>query len=64
MIAAGNPARVLKPLDPEQVLVTRENLFQDPVALAEEMDRVDSYVLYHNTTFDGLRSLVKPRRGD
>ncbi|MCB1647367.1 MAG: hypothetical protein KDI36_18035 [Pseudomonadales bacterium] len=55
---------MLKPLDPEQVLVTRENLFQDPVALAEEMDRVDSYVLYHNTTFDGLRSLVKPRRGD
>jgi len=64
VIAAGNPARVVKPLDPNESLVTRASLFEDPEALADEMDRVDRYVLYHNTSIDWIRSKLLPRRGD
>ena len=48
-IAAGNPAKVIKKLDADQALVTRQALFEDPQALAQEMEKVDRYILHHNS---------------
>ena len=63
-IAAGNPARVVKELDPERTLVTRQTLFKDPQALADAMDHIDRGILARNSTIGWLRSIVFPRRGD
>ncbi|XOV89341.1 MAG: acyltransferase [Pseudomonadota bacterium] len=64
VIAAGNPARVVKPLDPGREIVSRATLFTDPAALQEATDRIDRYVLTQNTTLRWLRSLLAPRQGD
>ncbi|MDA0979027.1 MAG: acyltransferase, partial [Proteobacteria bacterium] len=64
VIAAGNPARVVKPLDPERELVTRAALFNDVAKLDAEMDRIDRYVLVKNNLWGWLRSKLSPRQGD
>jgi len=63
-IAAGNPARVVKALDPDRQLVTRQTLFDDPQALADEMNKVDRWILGQNSTAGWARSVIFPRRGD
>ncbi|MFP6806101.1 MAG: acyltransferase [Pseudomonadales bacterium] len=63
-IAAGNPARVVKALDPEKELITRESIFRDTVRLNDEMDKLERYILHHNTIWGWLRSNLRPRRGD
>lgn len=64
VIAAGNPAAVVKPLDPERELITRERLFENPENLARQMEKIDRYVLHNNTFLDWLRSRFMPKRGD
>jgi acetyltransferase-like isoleucine patch superfamily enzyme len=63
-IAAGNPARVIKPLDTERELIKRESLFKDPAALQAQLDAIDAYVLTPNTLLNWLRTKWFPRRGD
>lgn len=63
-VAVGNPARVVKELDPDRELVKRENLFQNPKELAKYMDDFDRSYLKENTTFGWLRSVLFPRMGD
>ena len=63
-IAAGNPAKVVKPLDPDQKLVTRQSLFDDPQALDEEMQKVDRWILGQNSLTGWLKSILFPKRGD
>ncbi|MBD3646029.1 MAG: acyltransferase [Pseudomonadales bacterium] len=63
-IAVGNPAKVVKSLDPERELVTRAQLFRDPVALAEFNETLDRSLLKENSTLGWLRALFFPRRGD
>ena len=64
VIAAGNPARVVKPLDPERDLVTRATIFTDPDALHRRVDSIDRYVLGNNSLPGWIRSWIFPRRGD
>jgi acetyltransferase-like isoleucine patch superfamily enzyme len=64
VIAAGNPAQVVKELDPERELVTRASMFENPAELAESTDRIDRYVLHHNRLLGWIRTLLFPRRGD
>ena len=64
VIAAGNPARVIKSLDPEKKLITRSVLFQDPTALQAKLDQIDAYVLTANTLKKWLRVKLWPKRGD
>lgn len=64
VIAAGNPARVVKALDTDRTLVTREQLFADPVALADYVMQLDRYVLKRNSLAHWLRVLLAPKRGD
>jgi len=63
-IAAGNPAKVVKTLDPAREIKRRENLLSDPLALDATMDEVDRYLLGNNSWLGWLRSIVAPRRGD
>jgi len=63
-VAAGNPARVVKLLDPEQGFTKREQLFADPPALARYMNNFDREYLKNNTLLGWLRTLVFPRIGD
>lgn len=64
VIAAGNPARVIKPLDPDRDLVKRETIFADLDALAHRMNQIDRYFLGGNSVFRWIRAKLAPRRGD
>jgi len=64
VIAAGNPARVVKSLDPHRHLVTRAQLFEDPEALADYVRQLDRYVLEKNSLAHWLRVKLRPRKGD
>ena len=63
-IAAGNPARVVKQLDPSEIMVTRQSIFADPVELAASMDRLNRYLSGNSTMLGWLRVKLFPRRGD
>jgi len=64
VIAAGNPATVVRELDPEQPLRKREDLLADPVALDARMDEVDRYLLGSNTWWGWLRATIRPGKDD
>ena len=59
-IAAGNPARVVRELDPARPLRTRMDYFADPADLAAFFDAVDREVLAGNSLSRWLLSLVYP----
>ncbi len=63
-VAAGNPARVLKHLDPQEKLTTRAQFFEDPKNLDEDVLKLERYLLADNSFFKWLRVLFFPRRGD
>ncbi|MBU2510261.1 acyltransferase [bacterium] len=63
-IAVGNPAKVVKDLDPGIELVKREKLFENPRQLNQYMNDFDRSFLKGNTTFGWLRSIVFPKSGD
>ena len=63
-VAAGNPAKVVKDLDPDRTLTTRKAIFEDPSALQVRLDNIDEYVLTPNTLLGWLRVKLFPRRGD
>jgi acetyltransferase-like isoleucine patch superfamily enzyme len=60
VIAAGNPARVVKPLDTERPMRTRADLLADPAALAAETDALNRYLLSGNGYLNWLRSIIRP----
>ena len=64
VIAAGNPATVIKPLDPDRDLVTRSEIFKDPGQLERNMQAIEHYMLKNNTLVGWIRSKWLPRRGD
>jgi len=59
-IAAGNPAKPVKSLDPERALVTRENLLADTEALRERLAGADRWLMANNTWHNWIRAKVKP----
>jgi acetyltransferase-like isoleucine patch superfamily enzyme len=61
-IAAGNPARVIKALDPDRALVTRETLFNRELPYEQFIDNFEKWVLAPNTLANWLRSLFAPTR--
>lgn len=61
-IVAGNPARVIKQLDPARALVTRETLFNRELPYPEFIANFEKWVLAPNTFRNWLRSLLAPTR--
>lgn len=63
-VAVGNPARVVKRLDPEKEIVTRAEWFKDPAKLLRDVDLIDRQILRRNTYRGWLRHILFPSRGD
>lgn len=63
-VAAGNPARPVKRLDPDIPITTRADWFRDPAGLARRIDEIDRDMLRGNTLLGWLRSVLFPARGD
>ncbi len=64
VIAAGNPAQVVKHLDTTQPLVKREAWFADPEKLNNEIDMLDRQNLSGNTLLHWIRATIRPRTSD
>ena len=61
VVVAGNPAKVVKELDPERGFTTRMDYFADPAGLQRFFDGVDRDVLEGNGFFRWLWSILYPR---
>lgn len=64
VVVAGNPAKVVKQLDPEKGFTTRGDYFADPAGLERFFDSVDKMVLSKNGFFNWLRALFFPTTRD
>lgn len=60
VVVAGNPARVVKPLDSDETFTTRAQWFSDPSRLFEAFDEWDRALLRDNTLLGWLRSIIAP----
>lgn len=63
-VAAGNPARVVKRLDPSETFTTRSQFFADPARLSRDFMAWEQAMLRGNTLFGWLRHLLFPTPGD
>lgn len=63
-IAVGNPARVIKTINPNRRMLKRELLFQNPEHYFYNQDQLDRYMLGKNSIWNWLRSLLKPNQTD
>lgn len=63
-IAAGNPATVVRKLDPTQHIRTRAALFNEPEDQARNMDQLLRQMLAKNTLRRWLRSVFLPTKED
>lgn len=63
-IAAGNPARIVKTLDANEVIFTRSEWLRDPAKLSQEFDIIDRAMLKGNTFGHWLRYLLFPKAGE
>ena len=57
VVVAGNPARVVKELDPQATFHTRTQFFADPAGVEKFFDEVDRAVLKDNTFWRWFKSL-------
>ena len=64
VVVAGNPARVVKQLDPARGFKTRAEYFANPVQLAAYFDRIERDVLGSNGFFNWVRALLFPSARD
>ena len=64
VIAAGNPAKVVKKLDPKEKFTTRARWFAEPEKLFKESNLWEKAILEKNTLLHWLRYLFFPKKGD
>lgn len=63
-IAVGNPATVIKYLDPDIPMKTRTDWLANPAKLASDFELIDRALMKGNSLAGWFRSLLFPRRGD
>jgi acetyltransferase-like isoleucine patch superfamily enzyme len=63
-IAVGNPATVIRYLDPDKPMKTRKDWLSNPAKLAADFELIDRALMKGNTLRGWFRSLLFPRRGD
>ena len=63
-IAAGNPAQVVKLLDPQKSFTTRKQWYLKPGDVFNEIDQLDRELLRENTLLHWLRYVFFPTKGD
>ena len=61
-VAAGNPAKVVRQLDPAETFTTRADWYADPVKLAREFVKWEQAILKGNTFFGWVRHALFPVR--
>ncbi len=64
VITAGNPASIVKRLDPSIPINKRSHWYSDPTALARGFDDIDREKLAGNTLLHWIRSIFAPKFGD
>ncbi|UTA48445.1 acyltransferase [Simiduia sp. 21SJ11W-1] len=64
VVVAGNPAKVVKTLNPKRKMLTRASLFQDPKHYYRNQDALDKYVMGNNGWWNWLRSVFFPSKLD
>ena len=64
VIVAGNPAVVVKELDPDRPMKNRADYFSNPAQLETFFDGVDKMVLSNNGFLNWLRTLIMPNARD
>ena len=64
VIAAGNPAVVVKDLDPNEPMITRADLLADHSRLSQDIKLLDQALRKNNTWWGWLRSVIAPRQQD
>ncbi len=64
VVAAGNPARVVKKLDRGRHITPRRDWFADPARLQRDFQVWDRALLQGNTLAGWMRYLVRPTRND
>ena len=62
VIAAGNPARIIKPLDPEKSIITRKDRFSESFRMKKIFESMEKENLQGNTFLGWIRSLVFPKK--
>ena len=60
VVVAGNPAKVIKELEPERGFHTRMDYYADPKGLEEYFDAIDREVLQENSFWRWLLTVVYP----
>jgi acetyltransferase-like isoleucine patch superfamily enzyme len=63
-VAAGNPARVIKTINPNRRMLKRELLFKDAELYFYNQDQLDKFMLGNNGWLNWLRSRLKPNNDD
>jgi acetyltransferase-like isoleucine patch superfamily enzyme len=63
-VAAGNPARVIKQINPNRRMLKREILFRNTEHYQYQQDQLDQWTLRDNTWLNWLRSLIAPNKKD
>lgn len=63
-IAAGNPARIVRQLDPNEKIITREQWLPAIFRLSKGIDQVERVKYKDNTLLHYLRYLIRPKRED
>jgi len=64
VVAAGNPAKVVKELDPNEHITPRSQWYSNPDKLFLYFDIIDKDELKNNTCLGWIRSLLKPGKND
>ncbi len=59
-ISAGNPARIVKRLDPNIKMITRAHFFKNPQKLLQDFDGFDRDLLGKNSLLNWMRHLLFP----
>ncbi len=60
VIAAGNPARIVKELDKEREMKTRKEMYENPKELSEYFDHLDRKNMGGNSFLGWMRSIISP----
>lgn len=62
VVAAGNPARVVRKLDPAQKIITRKDRYGDTDKITAVLETTEKDCLEGNTFLGWIRSLIAPGR--
>ena len=62
VIAAGNPAKILRALDPDKPVITRKDRYQDTAQMTRFLEASEKERLGRNTFWGWIRSLIFPGR--